>query len=97
MAQPKIQAVFFTDQFGNTFPKAPPLLDKLKRYIYERDKEKCQKCGTNVRFGGTTISPWDITIAGHVDHILPRARGGQNTHDNLQLLCITCNAAKGAK
>jgi 5-methylcytosine-specific restriction endonuclease McrA len=30
-----------------------------------------------------------------VDHILPIAKGGLSTPDNLQLLCSTCNRIKG--
>ncbi len=32
-----------------------------------------------------------------VDHILPRAKGGTDHPDNLQLLCSGCNRSKGAK
>lgn len=30
-----------------------------------------------------------------VDHIEPLVRGGTNTHENLQLLCLPCNLDKG--
>lgn len=30
------------------------------------------------------------------DHIVPYARGGLTTWENLQLLCFVCNAQKGA-
>jgi 5-methylcytosine-specific restriction endonuclease McrA len=32
-----------------------------------------------------------------LDHIIPLARGGSNTDDNIQLLTPTCNRQKGAK
>ena len=35
-------------------------------------------------------------IVFHVDHKIPLSRGGENRPPNLQLLCPTCNAAKGA-
>lgn len=31
-----------------------------------------------------------------VDHVKPLSKGGTNTLDNLQLLCLNCNKAKGA-
>ena len=31
-----------------------------------------------------------------VDHIIPLSRGGDNTAGNIQLVCASCNAAKGS-
>ena len=31
-----------------------------------------------------------------MDHIVPRAKGGQDWIDNFQLLCGNCNSIKGA-
>lgn len=55
---------------------------KKKELVYERDQNKCQKCGSVV----------DLTI----DHIIPRLQGGSNELDNLQLLCRQCNAIKAS-
>lgn len=33
----------------------------------------------------------------HLDHVMPLARGGDNTVENAQLLCPTCNRRKNAK
>ena len=33
----------------------------------------------------------------HMDHIMPLKLGGQNTDDNIQILCPYCNCSKGAK
>lgn len=33
----------------------------------------------------------------HVDHIVPRARGGQDTDGNLQGLCPSCHSRKTAR
>lgn len=33
----------------------------------------------------------------HIDHIIPRHRGGTNDESNLQLLCRSCNVKKGTR
>jgi len=38
----------------------------------------------------------DKTV-GHVDHVIPLARGGPHSQENLQILCGPCNLKKGAK
>lgn len=39
----------------------------------------------------------DIGLSPHLDHIVPLAKGGSHTDDNVQLLCKSCNLSKGAK
>lgn len=57
--------------------------DPIKLKVLERDEYTCQNCGK-----------YDEHC--HVDHILPRSRGGSNKLDNLQALCASCNSSKGA-
>ena len=66
-------------------------LDKLnhRRYrvqrdrVLKRDGYSCQICGTDE---GEM----------HVDHVIPRKAGGDNSMDNLRVLCKSCNLRKGA-
>lgn len=39
----------------------------------------------------TKLTKW------HVDHIVPRSKGGHNGRDNIQVLCPKCNLRKAAK
>jgi len=50
--------------------------------IYERDGNKCVKCG----------SMENLTI----DHIIPLSEGGTHYHTNLQTLCWICNQKKAS-
>lgn len=54
----------------------------LKEQIAQRDGRCCAACG----------SPKNLVL----DHILPVSKGGLTTLKNLQLLCKTCDRAKGA-
>ena len=49
--------------------------------IYKRDNYRCRKCGRQTD---------DL----EVDHIIPIAKGGKSTYDNLQTLCHRCNSKK---
>ena len=52
--------------------------------IYIRDKYRCQYCGDHKH-------AQDLTL----DHILPRAQGGESTPQNLVTACVSCNQRKG--
>ncbi|MCU0240418.1 MAG: HNH endonuclease [Pyrinomonadaceae bacterium] len=52
--------------------------------IYIRDRYRCQYCGEHKNAS-------DLTL----DHILPRAQGGESTPQNLVSACIKCNQRKG--
>ena len=57
--------------------------NKMRFAIYDRDHWRCRKCGRKTN---------DL----EVDHIIPIAKGGKSTFDNLQTLCHRCNVRKGA-
>lgn len=60
--------------------------DRRRRRVLERDGYTCQACGDR---GG----PYgDVEL--HVDHILPKSRGGSHREENLQTLCRGCHDAK---
>ncbi len=55
-----------------------------KPALYGKQNGECAGCKIHFPYRNMTI-----------DHIHPRARGGADTPDNLQLLCHACNSAKG--
>jgi len=56
----------------------------VKDKVYKRDGGKCTFVGKN---GKRCSSTWNIEI----DHIVPFARGGDNSPGNLRLLCAKHN------
>ena len=62
-----------------------------RRRIFERTNGKCHLCGKSHDFeeygaGGT----WEI------DHSVPKAKGGTDRVNNLNVCCISCNRRKQA-
>ena len=51
--------------------------------VLKRAKSRCELCGAH-----------DYEKALHIDHIVPKAHGGSDDIDNLQVLCVTCNSNK---
>ena len=54
-----------------------------RRNIFKRDHYTCQYCG--VQPGGEELT---------IDHVVPRAQGGDSRWDNCVLACLTCNSDK---
>lgn len=96
MAQPQRKAEFFVRPDGVCVPKARPLKETERRRIFERDGAQCQMCRRTVTWTRWWNWPFEGESPAHVDHIVPRSRGGQNDDRNLRLLCEGCNTAKGA-
>ena len=57
---------------------------KLRYEIFKRDGFKCLFCG--ISGNGTILN---------ADHIIPVDKGGEDTMENLQTLCVRCNIGKG--
>ena len=58
--------------------------NRIRFSIYARDGYRCRHCGISQRYAALEI-----------DHIIPIAKGGKSTYDNLQTLCHKCNVEKG--
>jgi diadenosine tetraphosphate (Ap4A) HIT family hydrolase len=63
-----------------------PIPDSLYYRVMKDGKQRCALCGATR----------DKRML-HVDHIIPRSKGGKTEYENLQVLCMKCNLAKGNK
>jgi 5-methylcytosine-specific restriction endonuclease McrA len=97
MPPPRLKAEFFVTPDGVVMRKAKPLTRKEWEAIYERDGGVCLLCGKLVKPGTAFFNLRSDYHKPAIDHIVPRARGGQNDPDNLRLLCWSCNSQKGAR
>ncbi|MEB3284658.1 MAG: HNH endonuclease [Candidatus Sericytochromatia bacterium] len=52
-----------------------------RQAIFRRDGQACQYCGSHT----------NLTL----DHVIPRAKGGKDTWENLVAACVSCNNKKG--
>lgn len=59
---------------------------RLRFRVMQRDNFKCCMCGAS--------PAKDPDVVLHIDHIVPWAKGGETTYDNLQTLCSKCNLGK---
>ena len=54
-----------------------------RRNVFKRDRFTCQYCGKQP--GGDELT---------IDHVVPRAQGGESSWKNCVLACLECNARK---
>lgn len=66
----------------------------LPELVFERDGWRCRMCGINTPQGLRGTYEHN---APELDHILPLARGGHHTLENVQCLCRSCNLFKSDK
>lgn len=59
----------------------------IRWQVFKRDNWKCTSCGRSA----------EDNVILHVDHIIPRSKGGRNVLENYQTLCETCNIGKSNK
>ncbi len=59
-----------------------PIPSSVKKAVWKRDEGKCVSCGSEVEI--------------EYDHIIPVAKGGSSTFQNIQILCRKCNRKKHA-
>lgn len=73
-----------SDAYEEPLPKRAGTIRQL---MWKSLPHTCSRCGKRIE------SIRDM----HVDHIIPLAKGGADTVDNMQLLHKACNLSKGAK
>ncbi len=59
----------------------------IRWQVFKRDNWRCVACGQRA----------DNNVILHIDHILPRSKGGKDEISNFQTLCETCNTGKSNK
>ena len=70
-------------EFKRSGPRRDQIPDDVKLVVWARDGGACVRCGSNK----------DL----HFDHIIPVAKGGGNSAENIQILCQSCNLKKSDK
>jgi len=63
-----------------------PVSDSVRYRLLKKANGRCSLCGATKK----------ETVL-HVDHIVPRSKGGTNDESNLQVLCLKCNLGKSNK
>lgn len=67
-------------RFQGARPGRRPLPLRLRRRVLERDGHRCRRCAATRRL--------------EIGHVVPVARGGSDSAENLQVLCMPCNRRK---
>jgi len=60
----------------------------IRQQVEQRARERCEYCHAPQNACGYRF---------HLEHIIPRTKGGEDALSNLALACASCNLAKAAK
>ena len=69
--------------WGHRGPDSGYVSGSIRYNVLKRAKHRCELCGGH-----------EEQVALHVDHIIPRSKGGPDDIGNFQALCMTCNTNK---
>ena len=69
--------------WGHRRPDSGYVSGSIRYNVLKRAKHRCELCGGH-----------EDQVALHVDHIIPRSKGGPDDISNFQALCMTCNTNK---
>lgn len=70
----------------NAFKRRKYRVKFSRASIFARDGKKCQYCGVHLTLSKLTF-----------DHVIPKARGGKTSWDNVVSSCAPCNKQKASK
>ncbi|MGH8068219.1 MAG: HNH endonuclease [Candidatus Entotheonellia bacterium] len=62
--------------------------EALRRLVIQRAADRCEYCGLSQAGQEATF---------HIDHVIPRAAGGETVSENLALACVSCSLRKAAR
>lgn len=79
----RVPEVVVLTRFGGVPRQSLPF---TRRNLLRRDRSQCQYCGRR---------PTSAELS--IDHVVPRALGGETSWENCVLACVHCNRRKGAK
>jgi 5-methylcytosine-specific restriction endonuclease McrA len=85
-ANPDKRAVYEQNRRAKKRLSGGRLSSDLKSRLFELQKQSCACC--HGRFEIVSL---------HIDHVIPLAKGGEHSDENIQLLCQPCNQSKHAK
>lgn len=83
----KNELVLDTIKINEAAEQKVKIMPAIRWQVFQRDNWKCVSCGRNA----------DDGIILHIDHIIPRSKGGKDTFENYQTLCNICNIGKSNK
>jgi len=67
-----------------------PIPGDVRYEVLKRANKRCELCKVSE---GDSL--YEERLPLHIDHIIPRSKGGSNDIENLQVLCRACNQGKG--
>ena len=73
----KLEFINQNDNLNFSVTKRHSIPTEVRKFVWDRDKGICCKCGSNMNI--------------HFDHIIPVSKGGSNNIENIELLCQDCN------